>query len=61
MRFILLLIAALRIVRKLPPRYDMGGSRASYDVSGQGLAYDRFILKWTRFSELDREAFDQPR
>jgi hypothetical protein len=40
-----LLIAALRIVRKLPPRYDMGGSRASYDVSGQGLAYDRFILE----------------
>ncbi len=40
-----LLIAALRIVRRLPPRYDFGGSRASYDVSGQGLPYDRYVLE----------------
>lgn len=40
-----LLIAALRIVRRMPPRYDFGGSRASYDVSGQGLPYDRYVLE----------------
>jgi hypothetical protein len=40
-----LLIAALRIVRRLPPRYDFGGSRATYDVSGQGLPYDRYVLE----------------
>ena len=40
-----LLIAALRIVRRLAPRYDFGGSRASYDVSGQGLPYDRYVLE----------------
>lgn len=40
-----LLIAALRIVRRLPPRYDFGGSQASYDVAGQGLPYDRYVLE----------------
>jgi len=39
------LIAALRIVRRSPPRYDLEGARASYDVSGQGLAFDRFVLE----------------
>jgi hypothetical protein len=39
------LIAALRIVRRLPPRYEYDGSRASYDVSGQGLPYERFTLE----------------
>ncbi len=40
-----MLIAALRIVRKLPPRYDHDGTRATYDVAGQGLPYDRFVLE----------------
>ncbi len=40
-----LLIAALRIVRRLPPRYEYDSSRASYDVSGQGLPYERFTLE----------------
>lgn len=39
-----LLIAALRIVRRSAPRFDSGGNRAMYDVSGQGLPYDRFVL-----------------
>jgi hypothetical protein len=40
-----MLIAALRIVRKLPPRYEYDGTRATYDVTGQGLPYDRFVLE----------------
>lgn len=39
-----LLIAALRIVRRSAPRFDPDGNRAVYDVSGQGLPYDRFVL-----------------
>ncbi len=39
------MITTLRIVQELTPRYDMGGSRAVYDVSGQGLPYDRFVLE----------------
>lgn len=39
------MITTLRIVQELPPRYDMGGSRAVFDVSGQGLPYDRFVLE----------------
>jgi hypothetical protein len=40
-----MLIAALRIVRKLPPQYEYDDTRATYDVSGQGLPYDRFVLE----------------
>jgi hypothetical protein len=40
-----LLIAALRIVRRQSPRYEYGDSRATYDVSGQGLPYDQFVLE----------------
>jgi hypothetical protein len=40
-----LLIAALRIVRRLPPRYEYDSSRASYDVSGQGLPFDQYVLE----------------
>ncbi|MFO1427706.1 MAG: hypothetical protein U1F11_12205 [Steroidobacteraceae bacterium] len=40
-----LLIAALRIVRRLPPHYEYDGTRATYDVSGQGLPYDRYVLE----------------
>lgn len=39
------MITTLRIVQELPPRYDLGGSRAVFDVSGQGLPYDRFTLE----------------
>lgn len=39
------LIAALRIVKRTPPRFESEGSRAVYDVSGQGLAFDRFVLE----------------
>jgi hypothetical protein len=39
------MITTLRIVQELQPRYDMGGSRAIYDVSGQGLPYERFVLE----------------
>jgi len=39
------MITTLRIVQELQPRYDMSGSRAVYDVSGQGLPYERFVLE----------------
>ncbi len=40
-----LLIAALRVVRRASPRYEFDGQRASYDVSGQGLPFDQFVLE----------------
>lgn len=40
-----LLIAALRIVRRTPPVFEAGGNRAVYDVTGQGLPYDRYVLE----------------
>lgn len=40
-----IMITTLRVVQELSPRYDMGGSRAIYDVSGQGLPYSRFVLE----------------
>lgn len=39
------LIAALRIVRRSAPRLEYEGTRASYDVGNQGLAFDRFVLE----------------
>jgi hypothetical protein len=39
------MITTLRIVQELQPRYDLGGARAVFDVSGQGLPYDRFTLE----------------
>jgi hypothetical protein len=39
------MITTLRVVQELSPRYDMGGARAIYDVSGQGLPYTRFVLE----------------
>lgn len=39
------MITTLRIVQELTPRYDLGGSRAIFDVSGQGLPYERFVLE----------------
>jgi hypothetical protein len=39
------LITTLRIVQELQPRYDLNGTRAIYDVSGQGLPYERFVIE----------------
>ena len=39
------MITTLRIVQELSPKYDLGGARAVYDVSGQGLPYERFALE----------------
>jgi hypothetical protein len=39
------MITTLRIVQELQPRYDLGGARAIFDVSGQGLPYERFVLE----------------
>ena len=40
-----LLIAALRIVRRAAPSFEVAGNRAVYDVAGQGLPYDRYVLE----------------
>jgi hypothetical protein len=40
-----LLIAALRLVQRTPPVFEAGGERAVYDLSGQGLPYDRYVLE----------------
>jgi len=39
------MITTLRVVQELTPKYDLEGSRAIYDVSGQGLPYERFVLE----------------
>lgn len=39
------MITTLRIIEELQPRYDLGGTRALYDLSGQGLPYERFVLE----------------
>jgi hypothetical protein len=39
------MITTLRLVQELPAKYDLGGARAVFDVSGQGLPYDRFVLE----------------
>ncbi len=39
------MITTLRVVQELTPKYDLGGARAVYDVSGQGLPYERFVLE----------------
>jgi hypothetical protein len=39
------MITTLRIVQEIPPKYDLGGARAIFDVSGQGLPYTRFVLE----------------
>jgi len=39
------MITTLRVVQELSPKYDLDGSRAIYDVSGQGLPYERFVLE----------------
>ncbi len=39
------MITTLRIVQELSPRYEMNNTRAIFDVSGQGLPYQRFVLE----------------
>jgi hypothetical protein len=40
-----MLLATVRIVKDLAPRFEYEGRRAVYDVSGQGLPFDRFVLE----------------
>jgi hypothetical protein len=39
------LLAALRAARTAEPRYEYGGTRAVYDLSGQGLPFSRFAIE----------------
>jgi hypothetical protein len=39
------LIAALRTVRTLEPRFEYAGTRLVYDLANQGLPFDRFALE----------------
>ncbi|HSD73269.1 MAG TPA: hypothetical protein VLB75_00780 [Steroidobacteraceae bacterium] len=38
-------IAALDIAQRLSPRYEQDGARAIYDMRGQGLPFQRFVLE----------------
>jgi hypothetical protein len=40
-----MLLSTVRIVRGLAPRFEYEGQRAVYDLSGQGLPYNRFVLE----------------
>jgi hypothetical protein len=40
-----LLVATLRIVKDLVPTFELDGSKAVYDVSNQGLPFDRFVIE----------------
>jgi hypothetical protein len=40
-----MLVATVRIVKDLVPIFEYEGRRAVYDVSGQGLPFDRFVLE----------------
>ena len=40
-----LLIAALRIVKRTAAIFENAGNRAVYDVTGQGLPFDRYVLE----------------
>jgi len=39
------LIAALHIVQDSAPAFDRGGNRATYDTTGRGLPFERFVLE----------------
>jgi hypothetical protein len=38
-------IAALQIAKRLSPSYENNGTRAVYDMNGQGLPFQRFVLE----------------
>jgi hypothetical protein len=40
-----LLVATIRIVKDLVPRFEFEGRKAVYDVSGQGLPFDHFVIE----------------
>lgn len=40
-----MLLSTLRIVKGLSPKYEYDGQRAVYDLSGQGLPFQRFVLE----------------
>ena len=40
-----MLIATLHLVRERQPQFEYDGQRAVYDLSGQGLPFDRFVLE----------------
>jgi hypothetical protein len=40
-----MLAATMRILKDLVPRFEYEGRRAVYDVSGQGLPFDTFVLE----------------
>ena len=40
-----MLLSTLKIVKTLDPKFEYGGQRAVYDLSGQGLPFDRFVLE----------------
>jgi hypothetical protein len=40
-----MLLSTVHIVRALEPRYEYEGQRAVYDLAGQGLPFDRFVLE----------------
>jgi hypothetical protein len=40
-----LLVATIRIVKDLVPTFEFEGRRAVYDVSGQGLPFDHFVIE----------------
>jgi len=40
-----MLLSTLKIVKTLEPKFEYGGQRAVYDLSGQGLPFDRFVLE----------------
>ena len=40
-----MLVATIRIVKELVPTFEFEGRRAVYDVSGQGLPFDRFEIE----------------
>ncbi len=40
-----MLVQTIRIVKDLVPTFEFEGRRAVYDVSGQGLPFDRFVIE----------------
>lgn len=40
-----MLLSTLKIVKGLEPKFEYQGERAVYDLSGQGLPFDRFVLE----------------
>jgi hypothetical protein len=40
-----MLLTTLHVVRTQEPRYEFEGQRATYDLAGQGLPFDRFVLE----------------